>query len=181
MQNDIKEILISYEEIKSRCQDLGKQINEDYKGKTPIILGLLKGSIPFMAEMLKTISLYCQTEYMCVSSYHGGTSSSGEVKIIKDLDVSVKDRDIIIVEDIVDTGLTLTTIIKLLLHRGARSVEVCTLLDKKEGRKPGYELTPKYIGFDCPNAFVVGYGLDYNELYRNLPYIGILKEEVYKK
>ena len=181
MEKDIKKVLINYEQIKNRCQELGSRINEDYKNSTPIILGLLKGSIPFMAEMLKNINVYCQTEYMAVSSYHGGTSSTGEVRIIKDLDVSIKNRDIIIVEDIVDTGLTLTTIIELLLHRGARSVEVCTLLDKKEGRKPGYELNPKYIGFDCPNEFVVGFGLDYEELYRNLPYVGVLKEEVYKK
>lgn len=181
MENDIERVLISSEDIQKRAKELGAQISKDYAGKKPILVGLLKGSVPFMAELLKNITLYAETEYMAVSSYHGGTSSSGEVRIIKDLDVAVEGRDIIIVEDIVDTGLTLTTIVNMLKHRKANSVEVCSLLDKKQGRKPGYELEVKYAGFDVPNEFVVGFGLDYDEFYRNLPYVGVLKEKVYKK
>ena len=180
MEKDIKRVLISEEQIQKRAKELGAQISKDYDGKTPILVGLLKGSIPFMAELLKNITIYAQTEYMSVSSYFG-TSSSGEVKINKDLDIAIEGRDIIIVEDIVDTGLTLTTIVNMLKNRKARSVEIATLLDKKEGRKPGYELEPRYVGFDVPNEFVVGFGLDFNEIYRNLPYVGVLKEEVYSK
>ncbi|MDY4787944.1 MAG: hypoxanthine phosphoribosyltransferase [Bacilli bacterium] len=180
MEKDIKKVLISEQEINQRCKELGAQISQDYASKTPILVGLLKGSVPFMAELLKNVSVHCETEYMAVSSYHG-TSSTGEVRIIKDLDVSIENRDIIIVEDIVDTGLTLSTIINMFLQRHARSVEIACLLDKKEGRRPGVVLHPKYVGFDVPNEFVVGFGLDYDELYRNLPYVGVLKEEVYSK
>jgi hypoxanthine phosphoribosyltransferase len=179
MHNDIKEILISEEAIMAKCKEIGTKINLDYAGRTPILLGILKGSIPFMAELLKNISVYAQTEYMVVSSYHGGTASSGEVQIIKDLDVSVLNRDILIIEDIVDSGITLGAVVSLLEHRGAKSVEIATLLSKKVART--VNIKPKYIGFEVENKFVVGFGLDYNELYRNLPYIGVLKEEVYTR
>ena len=179
MEKDIKKILISNEEIVARCKELAEQINKDYVGSRPILVGLLKGSVPFMAELLKHITLYCQTEYMVVSSYHGGTQSSGDIKIIKDLDVSIVDKDIIIVEDIVDTGITLNTIIKLLKHRGARSVEVASLLNKEARRV--LPVDAKYVGFNIPDEFVIGFGLDYDELYRNLPYVCVLKEEVYQR
>ncbi|MFA5544013.1 MAG: hypoxanthine phosphoribosyltransferase, partial [Bacilli bacterium] len=145
----------------------------------PLIVGLLKGCIPFLAELVKHIDIYCQIEFMSVQSYHGGTASTGNVKITKDLDVSVEGRDVIIAEDIVDTGRTINVVKELLKYRGAASVEVVTLLDKPQGRTE--EFVPKYIGVTIPKEFVVGFGLDYDEYYRNLPYVGILKQEVYEK
>ena len=177
--NYIKEILFTTEQIEDKAAQLAKQLEVDYQDKKPILLGLLKGSIPFIGDLMKHMNIPIQIEFMDVSSYHGGTTSSGQVKILKDLDISVENRHIIIVEDIVDTGFTLTKVIALLKHRGAASVEVVTMLDKPEGRI--VEMEPKYIGFTIPKAFVVGYGLDYDEYYRNLPYVGILKEEVYMK
>jgi len=179
LEKDIEKILVSEKQIEEICVRLGKQITEDYQGKDPLIIGLLKGCMPFMAQLIKNIDLYCEIELMGVSSYHGGISSSSDVKITKDLDASVSHRHVLIAEDIVDTGKTLDVITKLLLHRGAASVEVVTLLDKPEGRIVPF--TPKYVGTVIPKAFVVGYGLDYDERYRNLPYVGILKAEVYKK
>ena len=179
MEKDVKKVLITNEEIVRRSKEIAEEINRDYAGKKPILVGLLKGSVPFMAELLKYINLYCQTEYMVVSSYHGGTQSSGEIKIVKDIDVSMKDRDIIIVEDIVDTGITLNTIVKLLKHRGANSVEIACLLNKEARRVMHVDV--KYSGFMIPDEFVIGYGLDYDEMYRNLPYVGVLKEEVYQR
>lgn len=178
MENDVKKVLISSEQIAKRTREIANQIDKDYAGHTPILVGLLKGSVPFMAELLKDVSIFCQTEYMVVSSYQG-TQSTGEIKIVKDIDVSIKDRDIIIVEDIVDTGITLNTIVKLLKHRGARSVEIACLLNKEARRVAPVDA--KYIGFDIPDEFVIGFGLDYNEMYRNLPYVGVLKEEVYQR
>jgi hypoxanthine phosphoribosyltransferase len=177
MHNDISKILVSEQEIGLICETLGKQINHDYKDKNPIFIGLLKGCIPFMSDLSKKIDLKVDMAYMSVSSYHGGISSSGDVKIKLDLDISVKDRHVLIIEDIVDTGNTIVTIVELLKHRGAKSVEIVTLLDKPEGRLKPYE--PKYIGRTMPKLFVVGYGLDYDEYYRNLPYVGVLKPEVY--
>lgn len=179
LEKDIKKVLVSEEEIKKICVRLGKQLTEDYQGKTPVVIGLLKGCMPFMGELIKHIDLYMEIELMGVKSYHGGITSTGDVKITKDLDKSIEGRHVIIAEDIVDTAKTLSVITELLKHRGAASVEVCTLLDKPAGRK--VEFTPKYVGTDVPNEFVVGYGLDYDELYRNLPYVGVLKEEVYTK
>ena len=178
MERDVKKVLISNEEIVKRTIEMANQISKDYAGKTPILVGLLKGSVTFMAELLKQISIFCQTEYMVVSSYQG-TKSTGEIKIVKDIDVSIQGKDIIIVEDIVDTGITLNTIVKLLRHRGANSVEIACLLNKEARRVVPVEA--KYIGFDIPDEFVIGFGLDYNELYRNLPYVGVLKEEVYQR
>jgi hypoxanthine phosphoribosyltransferase len=179
MERDVKKVLISNEEIVRRSKELAEQINHDYAGKKPILVGLLKGSVPFMAELLKYINLYCQTEYMVVSSYRGGTQTTGEIKIVKDIDVSMQGRDIIIVEDIVDTGITLNTIVKLLKHRGANSVEIACLLNKEARRVMPVDV--KYSGFSIPDEFVIGYGLDYAEMYRNLPYVGVLKEEVYQR
>lgn len=179
LEKDIEKILVSEKQIHEICVRIGKQITQDYAGKNPLIIGLLKGCMPFMAELIKNIDLYCEIELMGVSSYHGGISSSADIKITKDLEVSVANRHVIIAEDIVDTGKTLDVISKLLLHRGAASVEVATLLDKPEGRVVPF--TPKYIGTLIPKEFVVGFGLDYDEMYRNLPYVGVLKPEVYKK
>lgn len=177
MQDDIKKILVSKDEIEKRCEELGKQISQDYKDKNLILLSLLKGSVPFMAELMKYIDIYCETEYMQVSSYAG--TKSTQIKIVKDVDRSVEDCDIIIVEDIVDTGKTTKTVKELLLARGASSVTVATLLNKKEGRL--VEIEPEYSAFDIPNEFVIGFGLDFNQKFRNLPYVGVLKEECYKE
>ena len=179
LEKDIERILVSHEEIVEISKRLGKKLTEDYQDKNPIIIGLLKGCLPFMAELIKHIDIYCQIELMGVQSYHGGTSSSGDVKITKDLDVSVEGRHVLIAEDIVDTGKTINVVKNLLKYRGALSVEVVTLLDKPLGRTEAF--TPKYIGTTIPKEFVVGFGLDYDELYRNLPYIGVLKPEVYDK
>jgi hypoxanthine phosphoribosyltransferase len=179
MHHDIEEIIVSEQEIIEICTRLGEQVTKDYKGKKPLMIGLLKGCIPFMAEFAKHVDLYVDMEYLSVSSYHGGIQSTGDVKITKDSDVSLKDRDLIIVEDIVDTASTITTMIDVFKSRGAASVRVVTLLDKPDGRVKPYE--PDYIGKTIPKKFVVGFGLDYEELYRNLPYVGVLKKEVYSK
>ncbi|QYA42317.1 hypoxanthine phosphoribosyltransferase [Macrococcoides bohemicum] len=179
MQNDIESIVLTKEQIEAACERLGKEITADYEGKLPLCVGILKGSILFMADLIKHIDTHVEMEFMDVSSYHGGTESTGEVKILKDLDVSVEGRDIIIIEDILETGTTLNAIVDLLKYRKANSIEIVTLLDKPTRRK--VDIEAKYVGEKIPDDFVVGYGLDYQEKYRNLPYIGLLKEEVYTK
>ncbi len=179
LDKDIKKILVSEEEIVAKCKELGQILATDYADKNPILVGILKGSIPFMAELMKHIDAHVETDYMVVSSYHGGTESSGTVKIIKDLDNSVAGRHIIFVEDIIDTGRTLKELKELFALRQATSIKIATLLDKPEGRV--VEIEPDYTCFTIPNEFVVGFGLDYDENYRNLPYVGVLKEEVYTK
>ncbi|HEM5269800.1 TPA: hypoxanthine phosphoribosyltransferase [Streptococcus suis] len=179
LDKDIKKILVSEEEIIAKCKELGQILATDYADKNPILVGILKGSIPFMAELMKHIDAHVETDYMVVSSYHGGTESSGTVKIIKDLDNSVAGRHIIFVEDIIDTGRTLKELKELFALRQAASIKIATLLDKPEGRV--VEIEPDYTCFIIPNEFVVGFGLDYDENYRNLPYVGVLKEEVYTK
>jgi hypoxanthine phosphoribosyltransferase/bifunctional protein TilS/HprT len=179
LEKDIERILVSESEIVEIAKRLGKEITRDYADKRPIIVGLLKGCMPFMSELMKHIDLYCEIELMGVASYHGGVASSGDVKITKDLDTPLINRHVLIAEDIVDTANTIEVIRKLLLYRGAASVEVVTLLDKPAGRVVPF--VPKYIGVTIPKEFVVGFGLDYDELYRNLPYVGILKQSVYKK
>lgn len=179
MKKDIEEVVITEKEIDQICSRLGKEITNDYKDiSCPLLVGLLKGCLPFMADLARYIEIPLNIDYMAVSSYDGAMSS-GSIHIKKDLDTSVFGRDVIIAEDIVDTGRTLNTVVDLLKHRGAKSVEVVTLLDKPEGRIIPF--TPKYVGGKCPNKFVVGYGLDFNEVYRNLPYIGVLKKEVYEE
>lgn len=179
LEKDILKVLVSEEEINTICKTLGKQLSEDYNGKFPLVIGLLKGCVPFMGNLLMNMDIHLEMGFMDVSSYHGGIESSGDVKIEKDLGIAVQDRHIIITEDIVDTGRTLSVITDLLKYRGAASVEIVTLLDKPAGRV--VELEPKYIGTTVPNEFVVGYGLDFDEKYRNLPYVGVLKPEVYNK
>lgn len=178
MNQDIKQIFYSHDEIVNKSIELAKCINRDYDGKFPIFIGLLKGCVPFLAELIKHITVPMEYDFMDVSSYEG-TSSTGNIKIIKDLDIDICNRDIIIVEDIIDTGLTLHHIVNLLKSRKVSSIEIVTLLDKVEGRIID-TVKPKYIGFNVKKEFVVGFGLDYNQKYRNLPYIGILKEEIYK-
>lgn len=179
LEQDIKKILISHDEIVVAARELGQKLTEDYQGKNPILVGILKGSVPFMAELIKHIDMHIELDFMLVSSYHGGTSSSGVINIIKDLDQDIKGRDILFVEDIIDTGKTLKSLKELFEGRQPASVKIATLLDKPEGRL--VEIEADYTCFTIPNEFVVGYGLDYDENYRNLPYIGVLKEEVYSK
>lgn len=177
LEKEIKKVLITEAEIQEKTKALGQQLTKEYAGKTPILIGILKGSIPFMAELIKHIDTHIETEYMIVSSYHGGTESSGRVKIIKDIDVDIKDRDIIFIEDIIDTGRTLKEIIAIFANRQAKSIKIATLVDKPEARI--VDMEADYTCFELPNEFLVGFGLDYNEKYRNLPYIGVLKEEMY--
>ena len=177
MKNDIESVLISEEEIQNKVKELGIQLTEEYKDRFPLAIGVLKGATLFMADLLKRIDTHLEMDFMDVSSYGKSTVSSGEVKIIKDLNASVEGRDIIIIEDIIDSGLTLSYLVELFHYRKAKSVKIVTLLDKPTGRKA--DIQADYIGFIVPDAFVVGYGLDYAEKYRNLPYIGILKPRVY--
>jgi hypoxanthine phosphoribosyltransferase len=176
MHQDIEKILLTQEEIEAKSAELAEQLKVDYADKKPILLGLLKGSTMFMADLMKTLDIDLQIDFMDVSSYDGA-ASTGDVKIVKDLDLSVRNRHVLIAEDIVDTGRTLEKVIELLKNRGATSVEMVTLLDKPEARVAS--IAAKYVGFTIPKSFVVGYGLDYNEKYRNLPYVGILKQSVY--
>ncbi|MRN57235.1 hypoxanthine phosphoribosyltransferase [Paenibacillus sp. 19GGS1-52] len=177
MQNDIQEILISEEEIQQRVRELGAQLSAEYAGRTPLVICVLKGAFIFMADLVKVITVPVEMDFMAVSSYGASTKSSGIVKIIKDLDVPVEGRDVLIVEDIIDSGLTLSYLIELLQGRNAASICVVTLFDKPAGRTVNLEAS--YTGFVLPDEFVVGYGLDYAELYRNLPYVGVLKPEIY--
>ncbi|MBY5034044.1 hypoxanthine phosphoribosyltransferase [Streptococcus gallolyticus] len=177
LEKDIKKVLITQEEIVAQAAVLGKKLTEEYKDKNPLLIGILKGSIPFMAELVKYIDTHMEMEFMVVSSYHGGTESSGTVKIIKDVDTNVAGRDVIFVEDIIDTGRTLKELKELFELRQAKSIRIVTMLDKPEGRV--VEIDADDTCFTIPNEFVVGFGLDYNENYRNLPYVGVLKEEVY--
>lgn len=175
MENDIKKIFFTEEQINEMNQKLGLEITNDYSGKTPFIIGLLNGCNPFMSDLVKNIKLYLTLDYMRVSSY-SGMKSTNEIKITGNIP-DVKGKNVILVDDILDTGRTLYTIKKKLLGLGAKSIKICVLLDKPEGRK--IDINADYVGGLVPNEFVVGYGLDYNGLYRNLPYIGILKEEIY--
>ena len=179
MKEDLEEILITQEEIAEKTKVFGAALSEEYEGRFPLVIGILKGAMPFMADLIKQMSVHLEIDFMDVSSYGKSTTSSGEVKILKDLDTSVEGRDILIVEDIIDSGLTLSYLVELFRYRKAKSIKIVTLLDKPTGRK--VDLTPDMVGFTVPNAFVVGYGLDYAERYRNLPCIGILKPEIYEK
>lgn len=177
MEDVIKEVLVGEEEIEKRVRELGRDISRDYEGKDLIAVGILKGATIFMAELCKNIKLPLIMDFMAVSSYGNSTISTGEVRIIKDLDFSVENKDVLIIEDIIDTGLTLSYLKENLLKRGAKSVKIATLLDKPDRRD--IKVNIDYLGFVIPDEFVVGYGLDYGEKYRNLPYVGALKEEVY--
>ena len=178
MNNDIKEVLYSEEDLKSKIQEIGKIITEDYEGRELVLIGILKGSVMFMSDLMKEIKIPCCMDFMAVSSYGSSTKSSGVVRILKDLDFQIEGKDILIVEDIIDTGVTLKYLVEYLSARKPNSLEICCLLNKQERRK--VNISAKYLGFEVPDFFLVGYGLDYAEKYRNLPYIGILKEEVYK-
>lgn len=178
MNNDIEKVLYSQAQIAEACRRLGAQITEDYADKHPLVICVLTGAVFFMTDIVRSIDTYVELDFMDVSSYGNATVSSGDVKILKDLDQSVEGRDVLIVEDIIDTGKTLQTLVDLLHHRNAKSVKICTLLDKPERRVEG--VRPDYVGFKVPNEFVVGYGLDFQGNYRNLPYVGVLKPAVYQ-
>lgn len=179
MKEDLEEILLTEEDIQKKIDEFGTVITHEYEGRFPLVIGVLKGALPFMADLIKKIKIPIEIDFMDVSSYGKSTVSSGEVKILKDLDTSVDGRDIIIVEDIIDSGLTLSYLVNMFKTRKASSIKVVTLLNKPAGRKA--DIVPDLIGFTVPNAFLVGYGLDYAEKYRNLPCIGILKPEIYMK
>ena len=175
--NDIQEVLFSEEQLKNRVQEIARQITADYAGKEIMLISVLRGSFVFMADLCRAIDLPCTLDFMAVSSYGKGTKSSGQVQITKDLSEDISDRHIIVVEDILDSGNTLSYLLKILENRHPASIRLCTLLDKPDRRVKPVEV--HYSGFTIPDAFVVGYGLDYAEKYRNLPYIGILKPRVY--
>lgn len=179
MHKDIEKILITEEQIAEKCVEIGKQLSEEYRGKFPLVVGVLKGATFFMSDLARHIETHVELDFMDVSSYGSGTRSSGEVKILKDLDAKVEGRDLLIVEDIIDSGLTLSYLVDLFKYRKANSIKIVTLLDKPSGRTA--DIKADIVGFEVPDAFVVGYGLDYDEKYRNLPYIGILKPEVYSR
>lgn len=179
MRDDVLKTLLSEEELKAKVAELGAKITEDYRGKDLLIVTVLKGAVVFLADLMRTIDIPAEIDFMVVSSYGSGTKTSGVVKIVKDLDVPLKDRHILIVEDILDSGLTLDYIKGILQDRGPASIKIATLLDKPARRKA--DLKADYIGYEVPDEFVIGYGLDYDEKYRNLPYIGILKPEVYSE
>lgn len=179
MINDIEKVLYSEEELHETAQKLGARISEDYKDKNLLLVSILKGSVVFMADLMRAITVPCKIDFMCVSSYGSGSESSGVVKIVKDLDINLKGYDVLIVEDILDSGRTLNYVKSILLGRNPSSIKICTLLDKPERRV--VDLKADYFGMNVPDEFVVGYGLDYDEKYRNLPFIGILKREVYSE
>lgn len=179
MINDIDRVLLSEEDLRNIVKRLGAEITEDYKGKNLVLVSVLKGSVIFMADLMREIKVPCSIDFMSVSSYGSGTKTSGVVKIIKDLDTDVVEgADLLIVEDILDSGVTLEYLIKILSARNPRSIKICTLLDKPERRKAN--VFADYAGAQIPDAFVVGYGLDYDEKYRNLPFVGALKPAVYE-
>ena len=177
MHKDVEQILYTEEELRSRVRELGSQITADYAGREPLLISVLRGSYIFMADLTRSINLNVTVDFLSVSSYGAGTVSSGQVEIKKDLSASIEGKDLIIVEDILDSGNTLFYLMDVLHARKPASVRLCTLMDKPERRaKP---IKADYVGFTIPDAFIVGYGLDYNEKYRNLPYVGVLKPSVY--
>ena len=178
MKNDILKVLITENELREKVKEIGAQISRDYKGKNLLLVSVLKGSVIFMADLLRAIDIHARLDFMSVSSYGHSVKTSGVVKIVKDLDLPLEDYDVLIVEDILDSGMTLQYIKDVLLQRKPKSFKIATLLDKPERRQ--VDLTADYICFTVPDEFVVGYGLDYAEKYRNLPYVGVLKPELYE-
>ena len=180
MRNDIETILLTEEQIRDKVLELAAALKEEYADKNPLFIGVLKGVVPFFADMMKAFDAPCEIDFMWISSYQG-TNSTGNMIVRKDVTQDIKGRHVVILEDIYDTGNSLDFTYRHLMAKEPASLKICTFLDKPERRKPGITLQPEYVGYVIPNAFVVGYGLDYNEHYRNLPYIGILKQEVYEK
>ncbi|MFV0413557.1 MAG: hypoxanthine phosphoribosyltransferase [Oscillospiraceae bacterium] len=178
-KNDLDHVILREEEIQSRVTELGKQISKDYQGKDLLMVSVLKGSVVFMADLMRAITVPLEIDFMVVSSYGSGTKSSGIVKIVKDIDIEIAGKDLLIVEDILDSGMTLSYLKKLLAGRNPASIRIVTMLDKPSRRM--VPIQPDYVGFEVPDEFIVGYGLDYIEHYRNVPVIGVLKPEVYEQ
>ncbi|GMQ61569.1 hypoxanthine phosphoribosyltransferase [Vallitalea maricola] len=178
MLNDVKEVLVSEENLDKKVTELADKITKDFAGKNLVVIGVLKGANVFVADLIRKINIPIALDFMAISSYGSSTESSGVVKILKDLDEDIEGRHVLVVEDIIDTGLTLSYLTENLKSRGAKSIDICTLLDKPDRRKAHIDV--KYKGFDIPDEFVVGYGIDFNEKYRNLPFVGILKREAYE-
>lgn len=178
MQKDIQKVLISEQQLQSRIAELAEQVSADYAGKDPVFVGVLKGVVMFFGDFVKRVTVPCQIDFMCISSY-SGTESTGNMQVKMDINTKIQDRHVVIVEDIFDTGNSLSFTYEHLLAMKPASLKVVTLLDKPERRKPGVTVKADYTGFVIPNEFVVGYGMDYDEYYRNLPYIGVMKPEVY--
>lgn len=179
IKNDVQEILYSEEVLREKVSEIGQRISSDYAGKELLVVGILKGSVVFTTDLIRSITIPCELDFMSVSSYGNSAKSSGIVRILKDLDSNIEGKHVLIVEDIVDTGSTLSYLLDYLKARKAASIEIVALLNKESGRKVHVEA--KYVGFEVPDEFIVGYGIDYAEHYRNLPFIGILKREVYEK
>jgi hypoxanthine phosphoribosyltransferase len=177
MMPDVKEVLITSREIEEKVREIGARITEDYRGEKPLLVGILRGAVVIMSDLMRSIDLKCELDFMDISSYGSGSSSSGVVRILKDLEEDITDRHVLIVEDIIDTGLTLSYLMRSLHARGPASLEICALLSKPSRRRA--ELDVRYLGFEVPDEFVVGYGLDYAGAYRNLPDICVLKPEVF--
>ena len=180
MEKEVLKVLVSEEQIKARIAEMGAEISKEYEGKDPVVLGVLKGVVVFYADMIRHITVPCQLDFMCLSSYQG-TKSTGNMIVKQDMSVDVNGRHVLILEDIYDTGGSLNYTYHHLMSKNPASVKICTLLDKPERRRPGITLQPDWVGFTIPNEFVVGYGLDFNEHYRNLPYVGVLRPEAYEK
>ena len=178
MRDDIQTVLVTEEQLRAKVAELGAQISRDYAGKDLLLVSILKGAVVFMADLMRAVTIPCSIDFMVVSSYGGtNTESTGLVKIVKDLDADLSGRDVLIVEDVLDTGVTLSNLVPMLKMRHPNSVRICAILDKPARRKT--DIRADYIGFEVPDAFVVGYGLDYDEKYRNLPFVGVLRPEVY--
>jgi len=178
MHRDIESVLFENDEIQARIKELGAAISKDYEGEHPVMIAVLKGSFIFMADLVRTMDMPCQIEFLGVSSYGNKSETTGAVRITRDLEGDIEGKHVIVVEDILDSGLTLSYLLGYLQNRQPKSMEICALLDKPERRR--VEVIPRYKGFTIPDTFVVGYGLDFSERYRNLPYIGVLKPEVYQ-
>jgi hypoxanthine phosphoribosyltransferase len=172
VERGVGEILLDEETIQSRIRELGREISSDYAGRELLLVGVLKGAVFFMADLMRAITVPCEIDFMAISSYGASTDSSGVVRILKDLDINIDGRHVLVVEDIIDSGLTLSYLIRNLEAREPASLEICALLTKPERRE--IDVPVRYVGFEIPNRFVIGYGLDYSELYRNLPYVGVL-------
>lgn len=179
MNDDIRAVLVSEQQLKDKVAQLGAQISQDYADKDLVLVSILKGAVVFMADLMRAVTIPCSIDFMVVSSYGAGTTTTGLVKIIKDLDSELSGKDVLIVEDILDTGVTLSNLVPMLKMRNPNSVRICAILDKPSRRRA--DIQADYIGFQVPDEFVVGYGLDYDEKYRNLPYVGVLKPSVYEK
>jgi hypoxanthine phosphoribosyltransferase len=177
MENNVEEVLITDDQIREKTAELGRKLTEEYRGKNPLLICVLKGGLMFLADLMREIRIPVEIDFMAVSSYGDATESSGVVRILMDLDRNIRGRHVLIVEDIIDTGRTLTYIIENLRTRGPASIKVCTLLDKPARRL--LDISIDYVGFEIPDRFVIGYGLDYGEIYRNLPFVGVLRPELY--